>query len=107
MLNCAALDRVFMSLAHPWRRYMVEQLCDGQASISQLAEHVPLGLPVILQHLAHLPHRAPGAALARSVGHTAAPGLGPSAGRFTLAVSDRSSPHTRNHSPTVRGRRGW
>jgi len=30
---------------------MVEQLCDGQASTSRLAEHVPLGLPVILQHL--------------------------------------------------------
>jgi DNA-binding transcriptional ArsR family regulator len=51
MLNCAALDRVFMSLAHPWRRYMVEQLCDGQASVSQLAEHLPMGLPMILQHL--------------------------------------------------------
>jgi len=30
---------------------MVEQLCDGQASVSQLAEHLPLGLPMILQHL--------------------------------------------------------
>jgi len=29
---------------------MVEQLCDGQASVSQLAEHLPLGLPMILQH---------------------------------------------------------
>jgi len=51
MLNCAALDKVFMSLAHPWRRYVVEQLCYGQASVSQLAEHLPLGLPMILQHL--------------------------------------------------------
>jgi len=51
MLNCAALDKVFMSLAHPWRRYMVEQLCYEQASVSQLAELLPLGLPMLLQHL--------------------------------------------------------
>jgi DNA-binding transcriptional ArsR family regulator len=59
MLNCAALDRVFMSLAHPWRRYMVEQLCDGQASVSRLAEHLPLGLPMILQHLQVLEQNGP------------------------------------------------
>ena len=51
MLNYAALDKVFMSLAHPWRRHMVEALCDGEASVSWLAEHLPLALPTILQHL--------------------------------------------------------
>ena len=51
MLDYVALDRVFGSLADPWRRYMVERLCDGQAPVSRLAEHLPLSLPAILRHL--------------------------------------------------------
>jgi DNA-binding transcriptional ArsR family regulator len=51
MLNWAALDKIFKSLGHPWRRYMVECLCDGEASVSWLAQHLPLGLPTILEHL--------------------------------------------------------
>jgi DNA-binding transcriptional ArsR family regulator len=30
---------------------MIECLCDRQASVSWLAEHLPLSLPTILQHL--------------------------------------------------------
>jgi DNA-binding transcriptional ArsR family regulator len=51
MLNWVALDRIFHALADPTRRYMVECLCDGEASVSWLAEHLPLSLPAILQHL--------------------------------------------------------
>jgi len=51
MLNWVALDKVFRSLADPWRRHMIECLCDRQASVSWLAEHLPLSLPTILQHL--------------------------------------------------------
>jgi DNA-binding transcriptional ArsR family regulator len=51
MLNWVALDKIFMCLAHPWRRFMVEALCDGEASVSWLAEHLPLSLPTILKHL--------------------------------------------------------
>ena len=51
MLNWVALDRIFHSLADPTRRYVIEFLCDGEASVSWLAEHLPLGLPTILQHL--------------------------------------------------------
>ena len=51
MLNWVALDRIFHALADPTRRYMVECLCDGEASVSWLAEHLPLGLPTILRLL--------------------------------------------------------
>jgi DNA-binding transcriptional ArsR family regulator len=51
MLNWVALDRIFHALADPTRRYLVECLCDGEASVSWLAEHLPLSLPTILQHL--------------------------------------------------------
>ena len=51
MLNCVALDKVFRALADPTRRYMIECLCDGDASVSWLAEHLPLSLSTILQHL--------------------------------------------------------
>jgi DNA-binding transcriptional ArsR family regulator len=51
MLNWVALDRIFDALADPTRRYMVECLCEGEASVSWLAEHLPLSLPTILQHL--------------------------------------------------------
>jgi DNA-binding transcriptional ArsR family regulator len=51
MLNCVALDKVFKSLADPWRRHMVEALCHREASVSCLAEHLPLSLSAILKHL--------------------------------------------------------
>jgi DNA-binding transcriptional ArsR family regulator len=51
MLNYVALDRIFGALADPTRRFMIECLCDGEASVSQLAEPLPLNLPAILQHL--------------------------------------------------------
>ncbi len=51
MLNWVALDKVFKSLGHPWRRYIVECLCDGEASVSWLSMNLPLALSTILQHL--------------------------------------------------------
>jgi DNA-binding transcriptional ArsR family regulator len=30
---------------------MVEYLCEGEAPVSRLAEHLPLSLPAILQHI--------------------------------------------------------
>jgi DNA-binding transcriptional ArsR family regulator len=40
MLNYVALDKTFHSLADPTRRYMIECLCDGEASVSWLAQHL-------------------------------------------------------------------
>ena len=51
MLNYVALDKIFHALADPTRRYLIECLCDGEASVSWLAEHLPLSLSAILQHL--------------------------------------------------------
>jgi DNA-binding transcriptional ArsR family regulator len=57
MLSCVALDGIFGALADPTRRFMFECLCDGRASVSELAEPLPLNLPAILQHLRVLEER--------------------------------------------------
>jgi DNA-binding transcriptional ArsR family regulator len=52
MLNqSAALDQVFQALADPTRRWMVERLSRGPASVSQLAEPLSMSLPAVVQHL--------------------------------------------------------
>jgi DNA-binding transcriptional ArsR family regulator len=45
------LDRVFQALADPTRRAMVERLVQAPASVTQLAEPLPMSLPAVLQHL--------------------------------------------------------
>jgi DNA-binding transcriptional ArsR family regulator len=45
------LDRVFQALADPSRRVMVERLSRGPASVSQLADPLPMSLPAVVQHL--------------------------------------------------------
>src|SRR5688500_4650380 len=47
----AMLDDVFHALADPSRRSMVERLARGSASVSDLAEPLPISLPAVLQHL--------------------------------------------------------
>jgi DNA-binding transcriptional ArsR family regulator len=52
MLNQrAALDRMFQALADPTRRAMVERLSRGPASVSELANPLPMSLPAVVQHL--------------------------------------------------------
>src|ERR1044071_8241951 len=45
------LDRVFHALSDSTRRSMVERLIGGPASVSDLAEPLPISLPAVLQHL--------------------------------------------------------
>ncbi|HEY2603709.1 MAG TPA: metalloregulator ArsR/SmtB family transcription factor [Thermoleophilaceae bacterium] len=45
------LDRVFQALADPSRRVMVERLSRGPASVSELAEPLPMSLQAVVQHL--------------------------------------------------------
>jgi DNA-binding transcriptional ArsR family regulator len=45
------LDRVFRALADPSRRGMVERLCRGPASVSELARPLPMSLAAVVQHL--------------------------------------------------------
>jgi DNA-binding transcriptional ArsR family regulator len=48
------LDRLFQALADPSRRAMVDRLGRGPASVSQLADPLPMSLPAVVQHLAVL-----------------------------------------------------
>jgi len=52
MLNqSATLDPLFHALADPTRRVMVERLCQGPASVSELAQPFAMSLPAVVQHL--------------------------------------------------------
>ncbi len=48
--NPAPLDLVFQALADPTRRVMVERLCRGPASVSELARPFALSLPAVVPH---------------------------------------------------------
>jgi DNA-binding transcriptional ArsR family regulator len=45
------LDRIFHALADPSRRLIVERLSRGPASVSELAQPLPMSLPAVVQHL--------------------------------------------------------
>jgi DNA-binding transcriptional ArsR family regulator len=45
------VDRLFHALADPSRRSIVERLSRGPASVSELAEPLPMSLPAVVQHL--------------------------------------------------------
>ena len=51
MLNYRALDSVFQALADPTRRAIIERLSDGDASVSDLAEPLPISLAAVVQHV--------------------------------------------------------
>jgi DNA-binding transcriptional ArsR family regulator len=46
-----SLDRVFHALSDSSRRAIVERLAGGPATVSALAEPLPISLPSVLQHL--------------------------------------------------------
>ena len=50
----ATLDAAFAALADPSRRAIIRRLSQGPASVSQLAEPLPMSLPAVTQHLAVL-----------------------------------------------------
>jgi DNA-binding transcriptional ArsR family regulator len=52
MLNYSdTLDSVFHALADPTRRAMVQRLCHGPASVSEIAKPLTISLPAVVQHL--------------------------------------------------------
>lgn len=52
MLNqLDAVDATFHALADPTRRAIVERLGEGAASVSIIAEPLPMSLPAVVQHL--------------------------------------------------------
>jgi DNA-binding transcriptional ArsR family regulator len=46
-----SVDRVFHALADPHRRGIVERLSLGPATVSELAEPLPMSLSAVVQHL--------------------------------------------------------
>ncbi|MDR6292472.1 DNA-binding transcriptional ArsR family regulator [Inquilinus ginsengisoli] len=52
--STAPLDLMFQALADPGRRLMVERLCHGPASVSELAKPLEMTLSAVMQHLAVL-----------------------------------------------------
>ncbi|HEY3255263.1 MAG TPA: metalloregulator ArsR/SmtB family transcription factor [Polyangiaceae bacterium] len=47
----AALDGLFQALGDPARRGMVDRLCRGPASVSELAKPLSMTLSAVVQHL--------------------------------------------------------
>ena len=50
-MQTQSLDRMFLALADPNRRRMVEQLSNGAATVKQLAEPAGMRLPSAVKHL--------------------------------------------------------
>lgn len=50
-LPSPTLDQVFQALSDPVRRGMVDRLCRGPASVSELAEPFSMTLSAVVQHL--------------------------------------------------------
>jgi DNA-binding transcriptional ArsR family regulator len=46
-----SIDRVFHALADPSRRVIVERLSLGPATVTELAEPLPMSLSAVVQHL--------------------------------------------------------
>lgn len=51
MADADPLDQRFHALADATRRVMVERLCRGPATVSELAEPLPMSLSAVAQHL--------------------------------------------------------
>jgi len=49
--NDQALDVTFHALADPTRRAILARLCQGQASVGELAEPFDISLPAVSKHL--------------------------------------------------------
>src|SRR5215510_1118288 len=49
--SAARLDRVFSALGDPTRRGILQRLARGGATISELAEPLPMSLPAVSKHL--------------------------------------------------------
>ena len=62
------LDRIFVALADPGRRSMVEQISNGPATVKELAKPAKMQLPSAVKHLKVLEDG--GIVMSRKVGRT-------------------------------------
>jgi len=51
MRNYAALNHIFRALGDPTRRHIIELLCDGDATVSFIAEPLPMSLAMVTRHV--------------------------------------------------------
>jgi DNA-binding transcriptional ArsR family regulator len=51
MGTATSIDETFRALADPTRRRLVERLCTGPASMTELAQPFPITLPSLSKHL--------------------------------------------------------
>ena len=73
------LDSIFLALADPNRRRMIERLSNGPASVKQLAEPVRMRLPSAVKHLKVL--EGGGLVVSQKVGRTRTYSMQPAAFR--------------------------
>lgn len=71
------LDRVFHALADPGRRGMVTRLCQGPASVSELARPLAMSLAAVVQHVQVL--EASGLIRSQKIGRTRTCSINPAA----------------------------
>jgi DNA-binding transcriptional ArsR family regulator len=45
------LDRLFSALADPTRRAILARLCEGEATVGEIAEPLPMSWPAVTKHL--------------------------------------------------------
>src|SRR3954451_22662305 len=50
-MTTAELDRTFAALADPTRRAILRRLADGDATVSELAEPLPISIQAVSKHL--------------------------------------------------------
>jgi DNA-binding transcriptional ArsR family regulator len=50
-MQATDLSRTFAALADPTRRSILTRLAEGEASVSELAEPLPMSLPAVSRHL--------------------------------------------------------
>jgi DNA-binding transcriptional ArsR family regulator len=79
---------MFQALADPSRRFMVERLSRGPASVSELARPLAMSLPAVVQHLQVL--EASGLVLSEKVGRVRTCRIEPKAlGRAEQWITER------------------
>ena len=71
------LDRVFQALSDPSRRAMVERLCQGPATVSELGRPFSMTLAAVVQHVQVL--EASGLVRSEKVGRTRTVSIEPAA----------------------------
>ncbi len=88
--HSAALDGLFQALGDPARRGMVDRLCRGPASVSELAEPLSMTLSAVVQHC-KCSKRAASCARTNKVGCAPVSSKRPRSSRPSVGLAGRRS----------------